>query len=321
MRADRVLSMLMLLQKNGRMTANELALELEVSERTIYRDMEALSMSGVPVFAERGPGGGIELLDSYRSDLTGLKKNEIRALFLLGSPSHLIDLGLDAEFKQAVRKLAVALPQNMADEEQRSRRFFIDPEPWEDTTTSNPLLSLLQIAVWEERPITITYRSILGTQVGTLKSTINPYGLAVKDNRWYLIGKREEDLIVLELKRMIAAEIEKTNFHYPDEFDLPEFWETWITSKKSTRPMFETTLEVLPAILSYLVNKYGRNLHEVDQEKPVTSGRVMINVSFSSIEEARSEILKFGRAIKVAAPKALQLSVEDFARQVVALYC
>jgi predicted DNA-binding transcriptional regulator YafY len=112
MRADRLLSILMLLQAHGRMTARALSLELEVSERTIYRDIDALSGAGVPVYAERGPGGGVSLLDSYRTNLTGLTQDEVRALFMLSIPTPLVELGISQELKAAMRKLSAALPRN-----------------------------------------------------------------------------------------------------------------------------------------------------------------------------------------------------------------
>ncbi len=110
MRADRLLAMLILLQTRGRMTARELSEELEVSERTVYRDMLALGMAGMPVYTERGPGGGCTLLESYRTDLNGLTENEVRALFMLSIPAPLVDLGLSLELKAALLKLSAALP-------------------------------------------------------------------------------------------------------------------------------------------------------------------------------------------------------------------
>ena len=321
MRADRLISILMLLQKNGRMKARQLALELEVSERTIYRDMEALSFSGVPIFAERGPGGGIELLDSYRSDLTGLNQDEVRALFMLGVPSHLADLGLDTEFKRALRKLTAALPGGMARDEERTRRFFIDHEPWEDMGGSTPFIGVLQKAVWEERPLTVTYRSVLGARGGPLEARINPYGLVAKDGEWYLVGQREKQLFVLALNRLLEAKIEQTTFMYPDDFSLNMFWSAWIASQKASQPIFNATVEISVDLIPYLANFYAGRFEKADsQKKSEKINRVTIKLSFSSFEEARGAILKLGGGIKVITPKALRLSVVDFARQVVSIY-
>src|SRR5512136_703550 len=131
MRADRLLSLLMLLQARGRMTAQELAAELEVSERTIYRDINALSASGVPVYAESGPGGGCALLDSYRTNLTGLDQDEVRALFMLSIPAPLDQLGVSQELRTALLKLSAALPDTRRGDEERTRqRIHLDSTWW-----------------------------------------------------------------------------------------------------------------------------------------------------------------------------------------------
>ena len=137
MRADRLLSLLMLLQTRGRMTAQALADELEVSVRTVYRDIEALSSAGVPVYADRGPGGGCALVDNYRTHLTGLHEGEVRALFMASMPSALADLGLGADLKAALLKLLAALPAERRHDDQWVRqRIFLDWESWQKATAS-----------------------------------------------------------------------------------------------------------------------------------------------------------------------------------------
>ena len=141
MRADRLLSILMLLQARGKMSAQALADELEVSVRTIYRDLDALSAAGVPVYAERGPGGGCLLLDSYRTTLTGLTRDEVRALFALSIPSALSELGIDDEARTALYKLSAALPASRRPDEAGSRqRVHLDPEGWSDPKAPAPHL-------------------------------------------------------------------------------------------------------------------------------------------------------------------------------------
>src|SRR5512147_2861952 len=152
MRADRLLSLLMLLQARGRMTAQELARELEVSERTIYRDINALSASGVPVYAESGPGGGCALLDSYRTNLTGLTADEARALFMLSIPAPLDQLGVGQELRAALLKLSAALPSSRRPDEERARqRIHIDSLAWFQGEDPVPHLHTLQQAVWQDR--------------------------------------------------------------------------------------------------------------------------------------------------------------------------
>ena len=159
MRADRLLSLLMLLQARGRLTAPKLAQELEVSERTIYRDIDALSAAGVPVYGEAGAGGGYALLDSYRTNLTGLTEGEVRALFMLSIPKPLADLGVGRELGAALRKLAAALPSARRDDEERVRqRFLLDAVGWEQVEESAPHLPTVHQAVWEDRRLHLAYR-------------------------------------------------------------------------------------------------------------------------------------------------------------------
>ena len=153
MRADRLLSILLLLQARGRMTAHQLAQELEVSVRTIYRDIDALSTAGVPVYAERGPGGGCELIDSYRTSLTGLNKDEVHALFMLSIPAPLDELGVSQELKTALRKLAAALPAARRQDEERVRqRITLDWTGWNQPADPVPHLQTIQQAVGEPAP-------------------------------------------------------------------------------------------------------------------------------------------------------------------------
>jgi predicted DNA-binding transcriptional regulator YafY len=158
MRADRLLSLLMLLQSRGRMTARELAEQLEVSERTIYRDMEALGIAGIPVCAERGPGGGCFLIDGYQTKLTGLNEAEIRALFLFKMARPLADLGLSKALNDAMLKLSAALPvEQRSDAEQVRQRIHLDMEDWQQNAPSVPHLQTIQEAVWHDRKLYVKY--------------------------------------------------------------------------------------------------------------------------------------------------------------------
>lgn len=158
MRADRLLSLLMLLQTRGRVSARQLARELEVSERTIYRDIIALSVAGVPVYGQAGPDGGYQLLDSYRTSLTGLSESETRALFMLNMPGLLAKLGLSQDLKAAMLKLAAALPESRRQEEERVRqRYSIDASWGSQAEEPLPHLQTIQQAVWEDRKLVITY--------------------------------------------------------------------------------------------------------------------------------------------------------------------
>jgi predicted DNA-binding transcriptional regulator YafY len=166
MRADRLISMMLMLSNRDRMTAAELADALEVSERTIYRDIEALSMAGVPVYTQSGPSGGLFLDEHYRVSLTNLSQTEMQTLFIAGAAEPLRDLGLDRKAEDAALKLLAALPTRQRDDAERLRqRVFLDPSGWYPAEEGLPHLPALQRAVWEDHPVTITY-SELGQTLG-----------------------------------------------------------------------------------------------------------------------------------------------------------
>src|SRR5882762_9852255 len=183
MRADRLLSVLLLLQVHRRMTARELASRLEVSERTIHRDMEALSAAGFPVFAERGNGGGWMLVEGYKTNLTGLNRDEIQALFLTKPLRLLADLGLDRAANAAMIKLSAALPPAHRDNaEHASERIHIDITGWNRSEEGVQLLPVLQQAVWQERKLKFTYER--GGGCDPVDRFADPLGLVAKGSVW-----------------------------------------------------------------------------------------------------------------------------------------
>ena len=186
MRADRLIALALLLQARGRMTAPELAARLEVSVRTIYRDLDALSAAGVPVYADRGTGGGISLPDGYRLDLTALNREEASALFLSTLPRPLADLGAGQVLEAALRKLSAALPPAARSEAARLReRLHLDPAEWWQTHEPVPHLRAIQEAVWHDRRLRLTYRRRDGSSASRL---VDPYGLVAKASVWYLVA-------------------------------------------------------------------------------------------------------------------------------------
>ncbi|HEY0699180.1 MAG TPA: HTH domain-containing protein, partial [Micromonospora sp.] len=187
MRADRLLSLLLLLQTRGRMTAQELADALEVSVRTVYRDVESLGAAGVPVYADRGPAGGYRLLDGYRTRLTGMTAVEAESLFLAGMPGPAAELGLGPVLATAERKLLAALPSRSAEEGWRVRqRFHFDAPGWFRTPEHTPHLAGLADAVWRERLVEIRYRRWKTPREVTRR--LAPLGVVLKAGRWYLVA-------------------------------------------------------------------------------------------------------------------------------------
>jgi predicted DNA-binding transcriptional regulator YafY len=221
MRASRLLSIMMLLQAKGRMSADSLAEELEVSVRTIYRDIDQLTLAGVPVYADIGRNGGFALLDGWRTRLTGLTAPEARALFLSGLPGPATELGLGDEVAQAELKLLAALPADWQMEATRmSSRFHLDPKGWFSSGPRPEFLKAVAEAVWSERRITIRYDS--WTQIS--ERTVEPLGLVLKGGIWYLVAQRETGLRTYRMSQILTLTPLDEHFARPPDFDLPKHW-------------------------------------------------------------------------------------------------
>jgi predicted DNA-binding transcriptional regulator YafY len=328
MRADRLLSLLMLLQARGRMTAQELAQELEVSERTIYRDINALSASGVPVYAESGPGGGCALLDSYRTNLTGLTADEARALFMLSIPAPLDQLGVTQELKAALLKLSAALPEaRRSDEERIRQRIHLDSTNWFQDEAAVPHLPVIYRAVWGDRMVTVTLRLRFGAFLQTqIEQVIAPYGLVAKTGVWHIVAARrdmsfDDQLRVYRAADVIEARLLDETFTRRAEFDLTEFWQAWCEGVEQDRPHYEVTLRLAPHFVPQAQHYLGDTVHAaIEQATPDEQGRVSIVMAFESLEEARSRCLSLGYAVEVLEPEALRKSIVDYAEQIRKVY-
>lgn len=320
MRADRLLAMLMLLQTHDRLTADALAEELEVSVRTVYRDVTALSCAGIPIITDRGPGGGIALLGDYRTTLTGLTDDEIRALFLASSPAPLADLGLGGELKAALRKLTAALPDARRAEEVKTRgRIHLDAVGWEQLAGPTPHLPLMQHAIWHDQRLTLTYRLLFGTVV---THAVAPYGLVAKAGVWHLVYERAGALVVREAADVQAVVLEAQTFDRPPDFDLAAFWAEWCARRAQNRRSYPVLVRVSPELLEWLPVVFGGGLQDAMAAAgpPDAAGWVTVTLPFETFAEARTKVLGLGRACEVLEPEALRCSVADFARQVVGLY-
>jgi predicted DNA-binding transcriptional regulator YafY len=321
MRADRLISILMLLQSRGRMTARQLAEELEVSERTIYRDVEALSLSGVPIYAEHGPGGGLALLDSYRTTLTGLNKEELRALFMMFStPGPLDKLGVRLELQSAMLKLSAALPNDSrGDEEKVRQRFYLDWSWWFHNQEPVPHLGTIHQAVWEDRRLRLYYRNFLSLPT---EVEVEPYALVAKAGIWHLVGSVEGALHVFNISWLTNVEVRDGTFTRPENFDLAAFWQRWCSEYEKNKHAFMATLRISPALVRILPLYFGRQISDLVQQAgpPDSEGWISLTLSFESLEAARERILNFGSAAEVLEPLALRCSVLDYAEQIVNYY-
>jgi predicted DNA-binding transcriptional regulator YafY len=320
MRADRLLSLLMHLQSNGIMTARELSEELEVSERTIYRDVEALSIAGVPVYTERGPGGGVTLIESFRTNLTGLTTDEVQALFMLSIPAPLAQLGVSQELKTALLKLTAALPEAYRQEQKRSRqRIHLDSSWWFQADEAVPHLQVVQQALWKDRMLQLTYQSYFGAKI---EQVVSPFGLVAKTNVWYLVYAWEGIKRALRVSHIIDVVILPETFERPDDFDLVAFWDDWCKEFEESRSYYPVIIRVSPTLLPQLAGYFGDRIQSslVQVGPPDAEGWVTITYPFDSFEAARTRLLGFGRAVEVLEPEPLRKSVIDFAQQISNFY-
>ncbi len=319
MRADRLISIIMLLQSNRKMTARRLADELEVTERTIYRDLSALSFSGVPVFTERGPGGGIALVDEYQTTLTGLSAGETRALFMTGIPSPLDQLGVGADLRGAILKLKASLPESRQLEKDRVRqRILLDSNWWFQSDEEVPCLLAVQQALWQDRKLKITYPSY---QEAAIEQEVSPLGLVAKASIWYLVYGYRGTWRVRRVSRIEKADVLEEKFLRPVDFDLAAFWKDWCQGIEQRGPYLvrlrasKNAVEILNKGLKEIIRQKPALISSADRQ-----GMVTIEVGFDSFLTARTQLLGLGGAVEVLAPEPLRKSLIDFAEQVVAKY-
>jgi predicted DNA-binding transcriptional regulator YafY len=319
MRADRLLSILMMMQVRGRLTARQLATELEVSERTIYRDMLALDTAGVPVCSETGPNGGFSLIESYRTSLTGLSSDEAQALFMLSVPEAFTDLGLSGELKGALFKLAAALPERLRRDEAHVReRFHLDASWWQDDAHAVPHLKTVHSAVWDDCDIEIKFVPVGSVQMDLV---VSPYALVSKAGLWYLVYENAGRMRVIAIARLLDVQLMETQFERNSNFDLEMFWKAWCETQQENRRQFHAHVRVYPPMQPYIAMIFGESVRrQLERNPTMVDGTIDIELRFESQIEARSRLLGFGSAIKVLAPESLRLSIRDLAEQVVQMY-
>ena len=223
MRADRLISIIMLLQERGTLSASSLAKRLEVSTRTIFRDIEALSVAGIPIYADHGPKGGFSLVEGYRSDLTGLNGEELLSVFLSEKSSTIARLGFGESLSSALRKLSSTLPLQSRERLASYRQRILIEAPTNSNAVANRCLPLIQKAVLEERRIRIRIEWPRPTQSG--EYLVEPVGIVASDGEWYLAARIRGFDRAYPVQSISIVEILDDRFARPVDFDLPSFWE------------------------------------------------------------------------------------------------
>jgi len=317
MRADRLLTILFHLQVERRLTARELARRLEVSERTIHRDMEALSISGVPVVAERGANGGWGLLEPFRTNLTGLNHAEVRTLFV-GLPARILaDLGLRQAADGALAKLLAALPSTArADAELSRQRIYVDTAGWNAAAEDATSLTAIQQAVWDDRRIRVRYRRALE---GEVERVLEPLGLVAKGSAWYMVASSDGQIRTYRVSRFVSVEPLESSFERPAGFDLGDHWRSSTAEFDAKLPRFFASVRVAPASIVWL--RLRMRGGRIESEVPADAdGFVTFRLRFDSEEEASIFILGLGDGAEMLEPESLRSLVIDRARRAVAFY-
>ncbi|MFF9566090.1 helix-turn-helix transcriptional regulator [Streptomyces sp. NPDC014685] len=306
MRAARLIKMVLLLQSRPAMTAAELARELEVSERTVTRDAQALSEAGVPVYADRGRAGGYRLIGGYRTRLTGLARTEAEALFLSGLPSALRDMGLEDAASAARLKVSAALLPSLRDaSDSAARRFHLDAPGWYQEPATPELLPALAEAVWDDRLVRARYRR----RDGEVEREMAPYGLVLKAGVWYLCARVADDFRVYRIDRFSAVEVSDERFGRDERFDLPGFWEERAVQFARSLLRAEVKVRLSPEGVRRLPHTMDRSAvrEALEAAGPADAeGWLTVTLPVESLEVAYSQLLALGPESEVLGPAALR---------------
>ncbi|MFJ8956789.1 MULTISPECIES: helix-turn-helix transcriptional regulator [unclassified Streptomyces] len=315
MRAARLIKMVLLLQSRPSMTAAELARELEVSERTVTRDAQALSEAGVPVYADRGRAGGYRLIGGYRTRLTGLARGEAEALFLSGVPGALREMGLEDAASAAHLKVSAALLPSLRDAPRTAaQRFHLDAPGWFQEPQTPELLPAIAEAVWEDRVVRVRYRRTSLGQSEDVERELEPYGLVLKAGVWYLAAAvREADAFrVYRVDRFTAVEPGEERFtrvEGEDAFDLPAFWEERAAQFARALLRSEVVVRLTPSgvrQLPYATDPASAREALESAGDADAEGRVTVTLPVESEGVAYTQLMALGPEAEVVAPEALR---------------
>jgi predicted DNA-binding transcriptional regulator YafY len=322
MRASRLITVLLLLQTRGRMTAQQLADELEVSVRTVYRDVEELSASGIPVYADRGTHGGFQLVEGYRTRLTGLTPEEAEALFLSGYPGPAAQLGLGTVLAAAQLKVLAALPPELRSRAARLRqRFHLDAPGWFQEPDVTPHLQQIAEAVWADRRLGMRYRR--GSDDGpVVERVVDPLGLVLKAGTWYLVARRDGGMRTYRVSRIDDLAM-LDRFERPDDFDLADYWDRSVAAYAGSLPQFVATLMIRgegPERLAMAIGEAQARQALADAGGPDEAGWVTISIRLEDLWHAEANLLQLGADAQVVGPPELRDRVAAAARAMASLY-
>jgi predicted DNA-binding transcriptional regulator YafY len=312
MRADRLVAALLILQAKGRVTAAELAVRLEVSERTARRDLEALAMAGMPVYSQQGRGGGWSLIGGARTDLSGLTAEEARMLFMVAGPAS----AATPELRAALRKLVRALPEPFrARAEAAAASVVLDPSSWDRPAPPPPVfLDLLQQAVVDGVQIRLGYA---GRDKPHSDRTVHPLGLVAKGGVWYLVARTDAGLRTFRLSRVRSVELTDDPVERPPGFDLARAWTSIVASIDERRTPFRATVRARPQAVPWLKSLLGTRISVAES---TADDWVNLEIRSWSAHTLASEIAHFGTMVEVLSPHEVRQELARLGGELTGLY-
>jgi predicted DNA-binding transcriptional regulator YafY len=319
MRASRLLNVLTILQARGRVTATALAGACQVSVRTIYRDVDALSAAGIPIYADRGAEGGYRLLDGYQVRLNGLSSLEAETLFFAGLSGPAADLGLGADMAAAETKLLAALPQDLRQSAVRARnRFLFDSPAWFERAEDVPHLARIAKAVWRQNRLAFEYESWKGRK----KRLVDPLGIVLKAGAWYLAGQVDDGVRTYRVARMTKVEVQAETFMRPTGFDLATYWQhatkrldAELHHRSAKIRVSPQGLKVLPHALSPYVWK-----HAIVDRVTDGNGWRTVTLPVGNDRLVGFDLLRLGAEIEVIEPQDLREEMAKTAARLAQMY-
>jgi predicted DNA-binding transcriptional regulator YafY len=313
MRADRLVATLLLLQARGRVTAAEVADELEVSVRTARRDLEALAIAGIPVYSQAGKHGGWSLVGGARTDLSGLTADEARALFLLAGPS----AALTPDAKAALRKLVQALPETFRSAaEAAASAIVLDPANWGDhhIAATTPHLEVLQRAVVDGRQVRLGYADRRRTRT---ERVVHPLGLVEKGSVWYLVAGTDAGMRTFRLNRIQSVEVTGDTVERPADFDLAETWRDVVAHVEARRTSARAVVRVAEAAVPAIQGQFGTGFRVRDR---LDDGRVEVEIGMPYPNRLAEQLAGWGDHAEVVSPPEVRDLLAEIGRRLVDLY-
>lgn len=315
MKADRLISILMLLQVHKQLTANYLAKRLEVSVRTIYRDIESLSSLGIPIFTDRGTNGGIKLLGDYQTTLSGINKDELYSLFIPTGDKVLDDLGIGKLKDSTMIKLLGSSSTYQMNEIKNIQNYiFIDMYTWGENPikVDTAILSILQEGIWNSKVLNIVYRKINETK----NVILNPLGLVCKRGIWYLIGENNEIIKTYKVSNIESALLTDTLFDRPKDFNLEKHWKSSTSNFKSSIPKHTFTFKVNPSIVNHIKARQFISISNI----VVEDNNIYMDINFDAIFQGIEFAFGYGKEIEIIYPIDARAEIKKKSYEITKLY-